>query len=243
MKCLWLLDVYCMYMHLDITLLRRHHRFKFHWPMQMLFAWGANRCLGGRLEQVGVVTCMFAFLWLGALKFWLFFEWKRRTQSRQNNSLCSLHYALTDTCTMAPCETMPQGESKTSNRAQLASEQAEGHAWPAFHPLLPPQQGLAAVLAESKRVSTLKVLGPRVHTAQGLYIISVSWALCQEQSSAWVDRAFLLKQLQGSGVPQLLQVMGQGFPHRIALKEAGVLYALDALFLIFIVFLTEEISE
>lgn len=75
---------------------------------------------------------------------------------------------------MAPCETMPQGESKTSNRAQLASEQAEGHAWPAFHPLLPPQQGLAAVLAESKRVSTLKVSGPRVHTAQGLYIISVS---------------------------------------------------------------------
>lgn len=47
-----------------------------------------------------------------------------------------------------------------------------------------------------------------------------------------MDRAFLLKQLQGSGVPQLLQVMGEGFPHRVALKEAGVLYALDALFLI-----------
>eukprot|EP00438_Fugacium_kawagutii_P006216 Skav219204 [mRNA] locus=scaffold537:82758:86567:+ [translate_table: standard] len=40
-----------------------------------------------------------------------------------------------------------------------------------------------------------------------------------EQSSAWVDRSFLAKQLRGSGVLQLLQVMGQGFPHRIALKE------------------------
>lgn len=98
-------------------------------------------------------------------------EWMGRTQNRQNNCLCSLHYVLTDTCTMASSETMPQGESKTSNRAQLPSEQAEGHARPAFHPLLPPQQGLAAVLAASKRVSTLKVSGPRVHSAQGLYII------------------------------------------------------------------------
>jgi len=47
----------------------------------------------------------------------------------------------------------------------------------------------------------------------------------KEQSSAWVDRAFLLKQLQGSGVPQLLQVMGQGFPHRIALKEVAASFA------------------
>ena len=43
--------------------------------------------------------------------------------------------------------------------------------------------------------------------------------LVQEQNSGWVDRSFLAKQLRGNGVPQLLQVMCQGFPHRVALKE------------------------
>lgn len=47
----------------------------------------------------------------------------------------------------------------------------------------------------------------------------------KEQNSGWVDRSFLAKQLRGNGVPQLLQVMCQGFPHRVALKEVAASFA------------------
>lgn len=59
---------------------------------------------------------------------------------------------------------------------------------------------------------------------QGLHFIRC-FRPNKEQSSGWVDRSFLAKQLRGNGVPQLLQVMCQGFPHRVALKEVAASFA------------------
>ncbi|CAJ1380185.1 unnamed protein product [Effrenium voratum] len=43
----------------------------------------------------------------------------------------------------------------------------------------------------------------------------------KEQSADFVDRGFLLQQLRGCGVHQVLQVMQRGFPHRVSLQQVA----------------------
>lgn len=47
-----------------------------------------------------------------------------------------------------------------------------------------------------------------------------AWCNFEEQSGEYLDRSFLARQLRAQGVPELLQVVGQGFPHRVPIAEA-----------------------
>ncbi|CAK9048809.1 unnamed protein product [Durusdinium trenchii] len=81
-----------------------------------------------------------------------------------------------------------------------------------------PQQPKRSHSVNKKHRTDLSALLMKLQNTHGLHFIRC-FRPNKEQSGEYLDRSFLARQLRAQGVPELLQVVGQGFPHRVPIAE------------------------